>query len=230
MSDRNGSTRESHTAQWAGGIPWTALIEDVGDPVLVLDGEGRITHINVNGAALLGSTVAAATGRNLSEFYAAEFAQERLGFVRSVARTGQALVIDGMVNGVWCRATIRRLTPESDSLPMVLVVLALGDRSPGNTGAALGGATVVRATIDDLGPLAVLTHREIEILRLIGNGLSTAEIAHELHRSVKTIEWHRVSLGTKLKATNRVGLAKIAIHAGLSALGANTPRPTPEAV
>ena len=49
----------------------------------------------------------------------------------------------------------------------------------------------------------------------IGEGLSTSEIASRLHRSVKTIEWHRASLGTKLKAANRVELARHAIKLGL---------------
>jgi DNA-binding NarL/FixJ family response regulator len=35
---------------------------------------------------------------------------------------------------------------------------------------------------------------------------------------VKTIEWHRVSLGTKLGVTNRVELARIAIRAGVVGL------------
>ena len=58
----------------------------------------------------------------------------------------------------------------------------------------------------------------MEILRLIGEGLSTSEIAENLHRSVKTVEWHRVSLGNKLGVTNRVELARIAISAGLVTL------------
>jgi DNA-binding CsgD family transcriptional regulator len=57
-----------------------------------------------------------------------------------------------------------------------------------------------------------------EILKLIGIGLSTADIAKRLGRSVKTVEWHRVSLGDKLGVTNRVELARIAIAAGLVSL------------
>jgi hypothetical protein len=74
---------------------------------------------------------------------------------------------------------------------------------------------VLRARNDDTGALNVLTTREIEILCLIGEGFSTADIAKHLHRSVKTIEWHRVALGTKLGISNRVELARIAIRAGL---------------
>jgi DNA-binding NarL/FixJ family response regulator len=42
--------------------------------------------------------------------------------------------------------------------------------------------------------------REIEVLRLIAAGRSTAEIAELLNRSVKTIETHKQALKTKLGA------------------------------
>lgn len=64
-----------------------------------------------------------------------------------------------------------------------------------------------------------LTPREREILVHIGEGKSLPEIAQSLHRSLKTIESHRLSLGRKLNASNRVELAKIAIAAGLITVG-----------
>ena len=66
--------------------------------------------------------------------------------------------------------------------------------------------------------LNALTAREREVLGLIGQGLSLPEIARRLHRSPKTIESHRLTLGRKLKASNRVELARIAITAGLAPL------------
>ncbi|MEM1353851.1 MAG: LuxR C-terminal-related transcriptional regulator [Planctomycetota bacterium] len=68
-----------------------------------------------------------------------------------------------------------------------------------------------------------LTPREREVLTLIGEGYSLPEIAQQLHRSVKTIETHRLTLGRKLDAGNRVALAKIAISAGLVNLDASNP-------
>ncbi len=90
---------------------------------------------------------------------------------------------------------------------------------------AVDGCAVVVAQFNDLGPLSVLTEREFEVLAFIGEGLSTAEIAQRLHRSVKTVEWHRRLLGSKLEATNRVELARIAIRAGLTHLGIVDTRP-----
>ncbi|MEM9415105.1 MAG: LuxR C-terminal-related transcriptional regulator [Planctomycetota bacterium] len=61
-----------------------------------------------------------------------------------------------------------------------------------------------------------LTPREREVLTLVAQGLSLPEIAQKLHRSLKTIETHRLSLGRKLGASNRVELTRIAIASGLT--------------
>lgn len=60
-----------------------------------------------------------------------------------------------------------------------------------------------------------LTKREREILTLIAEGNSLSEIASQLSRSLKTIESHRLSIGRKLNASNRVELTHIAIANGL---------------
>lgn len=74
---------------------------------------------------------------------------------------------------------------------------------------------LVTPSTSELSPLSRLTSRELEVLRLIAMGDSQAEIARKIHRTVKTVEWHRASLGKKLGATSRVELARMAIHFGL---------------
>ena len=58
--------------------------------------------------------------------------------------------------------------------------------------------------------LAKLTDRELEVMRLIGSGLGTTEIAEALHRSNKTVETHRASLKTKLGLRSGAELAHFA--------------------
>lgn len=48
-----------------------------------------------------------------------------------------------------------------------------------------------------------LTDREREILRLIGEGFTNREIAERLYLSVRTVEWHRSNLSSKLGLTRR---------------------------
>jgi DNA-binding NarL/FixJ family response regulator len=47
-------------------------------------------------------------------------------------------------------------------------------------------------------PLDVLADRELEVFRLIGEGVKTAEIAERLHLSVKTVETYRDRIRQKL--------------------------------
>ncbi|WP_075341636.1 response regulator [Tenacibaculum agarivorans] len=56
-----------------------------------------------------------------------------------------------------------------------------------------------------------LTEREIEVLKLITQELSTSEIADKLGLTVKTIETHRRNLYKKIKVKNVVGLAIYAV-------------------
>ncbi len=74
----------------------------------------------------------------------------------------------------------------------------------------------VESQMIELGPLDVLTPRELEVLALIGQGLSLKEIASALYRTVKTVEKHRAAIGMKLAAHDRVKLAEIANRAGLT--------------
>lgn len=47
-------------------------------------------------------------------------------------------------------------------------------------------------------PLDTLSEKELDVLRLVGRGMGTSEIAASLSRSVKTIETHKANLKTKL--------------------------------
>ncbi|HEU4573775.1 MAG TPA: response regulator transcription factor [Chitinophagaceae bacterium] len=60
-----------------------------------------------------------------------------------------------------------------------------------------------------------LTKREIEILKLIAEGLSSQEIANKLFISLRTVETHRLNINQKLDVKNTAGLVKEAIKRGL---------------
>jgi DNA-binding NarL/FixJ family response regulator len=57
--------------------------------------------------------------------------------------------------------------------------------------------------------LALLTQRERQVLALIGQGRSAAEVAAELGRSVKTVEAHRNNLREKLGLKNNRQLLQL---------------------
>jgi DNA-binding NarL/FixJ family response regulator len=61
-------------------------------------------------------------------------------------------------------------------------------------------------------PLNQLTDREIEIFRLIGEGLSISEIGQRLHLSVKTVGTHRERIKEKLRLKNSTELLRYALY------------------
>src|SRR5678815_2987830 len=61
-------------------------------------------------------------------------------------------------------------------------------------------------------PLDQLSDRELEVLRLLGQAMSTRQIAEELHLSVKTIESHRAHLKQKLNLKTGADLVQYAIR------------------
>ncbi|MBL8760604.1 MAG: helix-turn-helix domain-containing protein [Phycisphaerae bacterium] len=77
------------------------------------------------------------------------------------------------------------------------------------------GAAAVEFRSGGMGPLEVLSPRELEVLSLLAEGMTIREIAAKLHRSEKTIDKHRTSIHTKLGVHDRVALCDIARRAGL---------------
>jgi len=194
-----------------GGEWWDALVDDTDRPIVIVDPDGNIVYANERAAEHVGASSAGdLVGQRMQDMCESDYANERLSFVREVAESGVPLAVEGMTRGVM-RRTIMKPINGSDGIRHVLMVHApVRRRTP-----PAKQYEIRRAKIDDRGPLAKLTVREMEVLRLIAEGCTTAEIARRLHRSVKTVEWHRVSLGSKLGVSNRVELARIAIRAGL---------------
>jgi DNA-binding NarL/FixJ family response regulator len=75
---------------------------------------------------------------------------------------------------------------------------------------------LLRRAVGDTGPAVShsvvenLSDRELEVLRLIGNGLKTAEIAKQLHLSIKTIETYRDRIRQKMDLADGTELVRFA--------------------
>lgn len=74
---------------------------------------------------------------------------------------------------------------------------------------AIGGWALTSA--DD----AVLTERELEVLRLVALGYTNAEIAKRMYISPRTVETHRANLQTKLGVSGRPELVRYALEHGV---------------
>jgi DNA-binding NarL/FixJ family response regulator len=71
-------------------------------------------------------------------------------------------------------------------------------------------------------PVETLTDREFQVFQLIGEGLSTKEMADKLHVSAKTIEVHRVNIKEKLGLGTAAELLRFAVR---WIEGQNSPKP-----
>lgn len=96
----------------------------------------------------------------------------------------------------------------------------LSESLAGNLGRAEGGACFGADPIDRL------SNRELQVLSLIGRGLSSREAAEALGLSVKTVETHRQSLKRKLNLATNAQLLQYAINWYASR---STPASEPEA-
>ena len=67
-------------------------------------------------------------------------------------------------------------------------------------------------------PLAELSDRELEVLRLLADGHTSKEIGFKLDVSSKTVDSHRQHIMKKLGINSLPGLTKFAIRQGISAL------------
>ncbi|WP_421830181.1 response regulator [Larkinella sp.] len=73
----------------------------------------------------------------------------------------------------------------------------------------------VRALDEAPAPLSPLTDRELEIIRLVAQELSTNAIAEKLFISPGTVETHRHNILRKLAVKNSIGIIKYAVRHGL---------------
>lgn len=64
----------------------------------------------------------------------------------------------------------------------------------------------------DISPISALSDRELEVLRLTGLGFSTAQIAEQLHRSIKTVEANRARIKEKLNLKSNSDYVRFAVQ------------------
>lgn len=153
-------------------------------------------------------------GRNVADIFPPEWAEERAAFIRQVVDTGRSLIVRHIRRGAELHTTLHLLDTPAGAEPRVLAITVEAGTAPHATGEE--HIDVVESNVLDLGELDVLTRREIEVLALLGHGMSRGEIADALFRSPKTIDKHLESIATKLRVSSRLQLARIAHRAGLT--------------
>jgi two-component system, NarL family, response regulator NreC len=100
---------------------------------------------------------------------------------------------------------------ESELLSAIKAVLR-GDLylDPSVTRALLTAAMVLGPSNTETNASKSLTTREMEVMRLLGDGCTNAQIARDLSLSVRTVESYRASLTLKLGTRRRADMMRLA--------------------
>ncbi len=200
-------------AEWV----WRVLTIEPGTGIALIRADGFVIYANRTMCEIwtpTGEETLDMTGRNISEWYGPERTAEMLGVIKRVIESDVSIVRRAIFRGRQIRSTHRAMEAPPGELGRDLVVSHYFTdeiSAPGEH----PEYEMEDAPYADFGPLDVLTRRELEVLALLGQGLTVNEVAKLIFRSPKTVENHRLSIGRKLKLSDRVQLAKLAFRAGL---------------
>ena len=188
-----------------------ALCDKLGTVIFVND---RSAEIFIQG------TPDQAVGKTLHELLGSEWAAERMDMFDRIIESGKPIISRHILHGRQIQSTIRLLTEPEGENPIFSILTSEGVNDPADPDAF----EIVESKLVPLGPLDTLPRREIEVLALIGHGMTSKQIAAALHRSVRTIEQHCDSIRQKLKGATRVQLASFARAACLEMTDADLER------
>jgi DNA-binding NarL/FixJ family response regulator len=133
------------------------------------------------------------------------------------------------VGGFNAKTALRLLQATRPTAPLILVAEQFDEAAVACLRA--GAETVVmKCNLSELAPatqqallvrqpLRTLSRRQLEVLRLVSEGLTSKEIAREFGLSVKTVETHRGSGMRRLGAEDIAGLVRYAVRVGLVSYG-----------
>lgn len=105
---------------------------------------------------------------------------------------------------------------EFSVLASAIVAVASGKHYlPPSVSDVIVNAYVAGTSGDVTSSYDMLTDREREVLQLIADGLTNAEVSKRLFISSRTVESHRASLKKKLKLKNEAEIVRYAVEKGL---------------
>jgi len=201
-------------------VLWDVMTHDPSAGVIVCDAAGRVIWSNERGVRIyLGpdARVEDTIGRSWDELgFPGAWVDERLRLFAELIRSGEPVLLRTIWRGEQVLAWLYPVPPD-DACPIerVLIVARQSVADAKELGAQ-SDTRVMSSEVARLGELDALTPRELEVLALLGQGLSIKEISKLLFRSDKTIGRHRDAIGVKLGLHNKVDLAEVARRAGLT--------------
>lgn len=199
---------------------WTLLKSQPGVGILIVDVDGLVLFCNPQAQQIYYGNNFNPVGKTIEEIEGREFAAERMPVIRQVIESRQPVMLRHIRGGRWTEAMIWPMELVPDRKPRVISVTRQGLDvvEPGVE------YRVIDSNLVDLGPLDALTHRELEVLTLVGHGTPLKAIAKELGISQRTVERYRSDISRKLGVTSIAEIARLVQVAGLEIPHADMPR------
>ena len=170
----------------------------------------RLVWCNAAYAANMGSTPERLVGTTLLDTMTPEQARERMDMMRPVLHEGRMHAHQQIWVGKRWLTRVWPLDPAYFGHPGYFVLITrITDPS------SVNDQQVDFARSSDLGPLGVLSKRELEVFYYLATGMTAGDVARTLFRSEKTIGRHVENIHKKMGYTNRAQLVRDAVEAGL---------------
>jgi DNA-binding CsgD family transcriptional regulator len=209
------------------GVALEALSTDPTVSVTLLRDDGKVVWGNDRAAKLWVSETATSKdyiGRDIKDLQPKEWIPMRQEMIAKLRSSDRPVVLRLMWKGLQFFSLCRLVKGSMLEHDRFLIVTRHVPSTEKNYNPISKDYELIEAEAVGLGHLDVLTPREIEVLALVGQGMSTKEISKCLSRSEKTIENHRYAISKKLECSSPVRVAEIARQAGLTTKDAERSR------
>lgn len=199
---------------------WLILKSQPGVGVLIVDITGVVVFCNEQAKKIYYGNEFNPVGMTIEDIEGKDFAAERMPVIREVIETGEARILRHIRGGRHTEAVFWPLDHEPGTQPRVITITRqlLEVKNSDET------FPIIQSQLVDLGPLDVLTKRELEVLALVGHGIPLKAVAKQLGVAQRTVERYRTDIARKLHFNSIAEAAQIVQVAGLQASDANLPR------
>lgn len=214
------------------GLLWRSLSTDPTMAMCVVTLNGTIQFANGPWYWLVAGREQVPTPEpaHLSQIMEPAWVEERLELLRRCLVTGRTIALRTIWRGRQLLTLIHHVDPREDGESsngaagdaegtdrfLLLSRPAPGDVSSMFAPGSERAADLVKSGVMNLGPLSALSPRELEVLALCGQGMTSKQIAKSLFRSVRTVENHRASIAKKLRVRSATDLTWVARWLGLT--------------
>jgi DNA-binding CsgD family transcriptional regulator len=206
----------------------TALCSEPATGVTIVSLRGRVVFRNVQAARIFHENETDAQrvlGLYWHDYMPLEWVRERLMLLRSISEHGKPALMRTIWRDAQHFTWIYPIDGARDGNdPLFLLITRRVSSAEQADVVAHAEVDVVHSNVMRLSTLASLSSRELEVLALLGRGLTNGEAANELGLSERTIDNHRAAIYTKLGISDRAQLLTIAARAGLKPADAERKR------